>query len=545
MRKIALTAVSLFLVVFVGDSFSQSFVEGRVWGIWEREHSPYILLDDIHIPPDSTLRIMPGVEIIAAGHFAIYVDSAASLKALGTETDSIIFTASYTSLGHLGIRFMKSAPGCSLAYWRIEYGRANLTTYLDLSSKGGAIFCYFADPFITNCNLTNNSAMDGGGIYCYFSNPVILKNEITNNETYDGGGIFIFWSNPVVKDNIIANNRASYNGGGIYCNSSSPVIENNRIIGNAPFYNGGGIFCANSSPTIKNNIIKGNSSCLGAGIFLTQNSNTTIANNLIYGNVSYCRGSGITCERSNPIVINNTICDNSAEIVGGGICFSGRSKPVLVNNILYNNRASSGNEIYLSYSESEGIASQCSLFVAYCAVDPTECGADNNAGIILWRNGNINMPPMFADSLYHLSPASPCIDAGVDSFFIPETEQTISAPETDLEQNPRPLGSAVDIGAFEFAPTFIQNAKQEVEPQTRLYAYPNPFNSSLKITLTIPETEQEPVAVYIFNLKGEKVFELSSSSGEWQPENNPGSGVYLVQAKIGNKRFVTKVVYAK
>ena len=43
---------------------------------------------------------------------------------------------------------------------------------------------------------------------------------------------------------------------------------------------------------------------------------------------------------------------------------------------------------------------------------------------------------------FHLRPGSPCIDTGTAN----------GAPTTDFDGNPRPAGSAPDIGAYEYTP---------------------------------------------------------------------------------------------
>jgi hypothetical protein len=56
--------------------------------------------------------------------------------------------------------------------------------------------------------------------------------------------------------------------------------------------------------------------------------------------------------------------------------------------------------------------------------------------------GNISVDPMFVgDGDYHLQDGSPCIDAGSNS--------ALALPDTDKDGNPRIIGYAVDMGAYE------------------------------------------------------------------------------------------------
>jgi len=111
------------------------------------------------------LVIEPGCSIIFTGHYKFCVDSNAVLKAIGTETDSIVFTAMYTAEGHHGIRFYYAADGCMLMYCRIEYGNATDDGAFTSDDCGGGIYCCGSDPTITNNTMSGNSAYEcGGGI---------------------------------------------------------------------------------------------------------------------------------------------------------------------------------------------------------------------------------------------------------------------------------------------------------------------------------------------------------------------------------------------
>ena len=119
----------------VADS---TFVCGSVSGVWDTAGSPYCVVCDVHVPTGDTLRTMPGVKVVFMANFGFYVDSMAVLKAIGTVGDSIIFTTSGPSVFHKAINFTKSAPGCTLAYCRVEKG------------SNGGIRCSNSSPVIIN-----------------------------------------------------------------------------------------------------------------------------------------------------------------------------------------------------------------------------------------------------------------------------------------------------------------------------------------------------------------------------------------------------------
>ena len=79
--------------------------------------------------------------------------------------------------------------------------------------------------------------------------------------------------------------------------------------------------------------------------------------------------------------------------------------------------------------------------------------------------------------------------------------------------------------------------------EVSLSAYPNPFNLSVRITLSGRDAN---VPVDIFDIRGERVVSLSLLDGEaiWAPDNLP-AGVYFATIRIDGQNFVDKLVYLK
>ena len=206
MSKVLFWFCLCFIILSPITLFAQTEVHGSVSGVWEASGSPYLVTGELHVPTDSSLRIMPGCSVIFQGHYKFCVDSAASFKAIGTEEDSIYFTSYYPELGHHGIRLNRSAESCSLVYCKIEYGNAtdDDDSSLTLDDYGGGICCYRSNLDVINCRIRDNSAIFGGGIA-------------------------FFYSNVNIKNNTIEDNYADWRGGGIYCENSTPVISKNII----------------------------------------------------------------------------------------------------------------------------------------------------------------------------------------------------------------------------------------------------------------------------------------------------------------------------
>ncbi len=387
----------LIVAVLFPAVASATDVEGDVWGTWTRENSPYNVIGEVRVPPGSTLVIEPGVLVNFQGHYKFIVDSLATLLAVGTENDSIHFTADDPSTGWHGIRFIHGSANSRISYSILEYGKA-LDPYVD--NLGGAIYCFRCSPTISNNTLQENSATQGGAIYCdTLSSPVIEGNLITRNRSTSvfwtwGGGICCYWSSPIIRNNTIERNtaRTSYaRGGGISCRESTPIIEGNTICGNTADgvtdADGGGIYCISSDPRIvcnfitdnrvaalgvcgggsgggiacedssgpyiSDNIISGNSadSAGGGGISCYGNSNPEIVDNAITENRGNWQGGGILCVGSSPVITGNTISGNS----GNGICCES-SSPTITENIIRQNSDGEGGGIKCHRSSSPTIA---------------------------------------------------------------------------------------------------------------------------------------------------------------------------------------------
>ena len=168
---------------------------------------------------------------------------------------------------------------------------------------------------------------------------------------------------------------------------------------------GGGINCMQSSVRISHNIITGNSVTNYGGGIRAYSGSPVINNNIIVNNTATLHGGGIYLELCPADVRDNTITGNSAGS-GSGI-YSDYSTATIVNNILTDGIYISGNSPTAHHNFTSGDP----LFIDVSA-------------------GN-----------YHLQPDSPCINAGDDAIT--------DGGDRDMDNQPRILGSHVDIGADE------------------------------------------------------------------------------------------------
>jgi hypothetical protein len=250
---------------------------------------------------------------------------------------------------------------------------------------------------IEDNTFAGNSARRGGGLYC--GAGVIRDNTITGNIADKGGGLY--WCSALMENNLIAGNNA---GGVVWCYG---VIRNNTITGNQ----GGGVNLFKG--TIQNNTIAENQ---GGGLDACDG---TIMNNLISGNSTEYNGGGLN--NCSGIIQNNTITGNSAGQYGGGLA---DCSGTIRNCIIWGN---SGTPPW-----DQGWAS---VMPTYCCIEDW-----------LWGGrGNTAEDPRFIDPAegdYHLGPDSPCIDTGINFYWL-------VWPQQDLDGNCRLHGASVDMGCYE------------------------------------------------------------------------------------------------
>ncbi|MFN8473344.1 MAG: choice-of-anchor Q domain-containing protein [Anaerolineae bacterium] len=251
----------------------------------------------------------------------------------------------------------------------------------------------------------------------------------------DGGGMGNVSGSPTLT-NVTFISNYSGGGGGMVNQGGSPTLTNVTFSGNQAT-SGGGMFINGGSPTLTNVTFSGNNAELGGGMYNQSSgptlTNVTFSGNSVLGNTAY--GGGMYNSGGNPTLTNVTFSGNYAPS-GGGMYNSYDGSPTIRNSILWGD---TGSEIV---NDGGGTAS-----VTYSIVQ--------QASGVYPGTGNRNQDPLFVTPVTLPPPAntsgnlrlqanSPAIDAGNNNVTDP------SLPATDLDGNPRILGSAVDMGAYEF-----------------------------------------------------------------------------------------------
>jgi hypothetical protein len=258
---------------------------------------------------------------------------------------------------------------------------------------------------LTNCVLSGNSARSGGG--ARFSNlyDCILSNNVA---TTSGGG-----AQDCTLQNCTLTKNFAQNGGGCYTSSNAHCV----LAGNTSTNGGGAYGGILTGCTLRSNNVTGS----GGGAY-----DSRMTNCLLLGN-SASKGGGAYADSYLVYTVNCTVISNSAA-TAGGVWFSfppGVAVTVL-NDILYWNSATTDSDFHGDN-------------ITGTPVNLAWCCNPNGFG-----DHSISNAPLFVDAThgdFRLSPDSPCINAGRNSYV------TIS---TDMDGNPRIVGGTVDLGAYEF-----------------------------------------------------------------------------------------------
>ena len=227
-------------VILKGHSFTggTEIPAGEVSGTWTQAESPYFVSGDIEVQQNGELVIEPGVQVFFVGPYGMTIGESSRLTAEGTRNGPIEFTAFNRDIGWTGLRFIDSGSDDILNHCSISFSKKNVgfvTEYdpsnWDQDSCGGAVYCYYSDPTITNCKITNNTGDKGGAIYCDESYPIISNTVIANNTSLGGdpqcGGICTGdWGEPEILNCTIVNNSP----GGIFTKSLEGIFVTNTIV---------------------------------------------------------------------------------------------------------------------------------------------------------------------------------------------------------------------------------------------------------------------------------------------------------------------------
>lgn len=500
-------------------------VSGLQVGTWQADTVK--IVGDVKVV--DSLSIAPGTTVLFEGFFQIAVGNNAHLTALGTESDSILFTIADTTGFHIfnsgrggwnGIR-LDRAGNSRFDYCRFQYGKAAS----DREQDGGALRILNCDGVeIGHSTLFCNFSREHGGALNAIGSHVVMHDcEVSNNLTYTeidtvyamyGGGLrFLKCEVDIMGTNFHHNNGQSAVGGAVSLDSCAVSIDRCRFE-----YNYG---------------------INGAGLYLIRSNDweCSITNSLFATNTSGHFGGGLAISDSSPFVSNLTVVNNhSIGVNCGGIFFYQHSAPVVMNCIVYGNTNNSliDRPIQMWSWTYDGYAPE----FHNCLV---QFGLDNisNHEVVTVFENCLDDDPLFDDEHFHIGEDSPCFNAGS-----PETPTEV-LESLDLEGNPRVVDGMIDIGAYEAELTGMEEGTY-YEQFVRIFGNPITPSSYAEI-----ETERDGnVVASIYSIEGRMMG--NRSLGRLQAGFNRiavgemfeglARGQYLFVIRVGNQTAVVKVI---
>lgn len=295
-------------------------------------------------------------------------------------------------------------------------------------NNAGRVINASADLSLSGLTLQNGNASsgNGGGIYAggalTLTNVNVLSNTVTSNLN-NGGGVYVAGA-ATLSGGRFENNSAANYGGGLQTNSTL-ALTGTQFISNTAVGGGGGLSCWNS---------EGNSRVVNA-LFARNSTNPTTSPG--YGAALYLQ-NGATATF---LILHTTIV--SPTTGAKAAIYIDQSTPVFTVNITNTIIASYTTGIQLA---SATVNSDYNLFY------------NTSPGVVTGSHSLNGTDPAFVNPAgddYHLTAASPAIDAGFDAGVTTDLDGTA---------RPYPQGGRFDIGAYEATPDLAISKVASPEP---------------------------------------------------------------------------------
>ena len=503
-------------------------VSGLQSGVWE--------VDTIKVVGNvfvrDSLRIAPGTTVLFGGFYQIAVEDNAQLKAVGSATDSILFTVADTTGFHIfnsgrggwnGIR-LENAGDSRFEFCRFQYGKAAL----DKDQDGGALRIFDCENVeIGHSKLFGNFSREHGGALNAVNSKVAMHDcDVCNNLTY------------TLLDTVYA----MYGGGLRFLNCEVDITGSNFHHNNGQSAVGGALSLDSCAVSIDRCRFEHNYGINGAGLYLIRSNDweCSITNSLFANNTSGHFGGGLAISDSSPLVGNITVVGNhSVGVNCGGIFFYQHSSPLVWNCIVYGNT----NEVPLD----EPVQMWSWTYDDYapefhnCLV---QFGLDNisNHEVIAVYENCLDEDPLFADAAnedFTLREGSPCVDAGST-----DTPVTILSG-LDLNGTGRVKGNGIDLGAYEFSGIGVE----ENAPSGCFFRIVgNPITASSYAEIDLESQSNVKLAVYsldgkLLTNKDLGILPIGTQRmGIGDLFEGRAKGTYLIVINHAEKAFSAKIV---
>ncbi len=293
-----------------------------------------------------------------------------------------------------------------------------------------------------------NAPMGGGGIAIEYGDPLLAHLTVEKNKAQRGGGMEIWMSHPVLSDASFHENAASFGGGAIEILQGDLHAVNVAFLRNTATALGGGVYADVSNLYLdRATFVDNDAGEYGGGLFNSRGY-AELANVVFYGNSSPAGGGIDNANGSSLSLTHATFSQNSADPgQGGGLLNwdgggASASSASIRNSIFWGDVGGEIGNLTIGHP---------SLSITrYSLVQG--CNPDGSWNATCGTNGGNNLndaDPRFVDAPggnLRLRRSSPAVEHGssADAIDIP----------FDLDGNPRLLGNAVDLGAYEFINVF-------------------------------------------------------------------------------------------
>ena len=466
-------------------------VSGIQEGLWNCD--TVLVIKDVIVPEDKSLTISEGTRVVFKDYFSITVNG--SFKALGSETDSIYFTARDTTAffnwkkgkgGWNGLIIQNAKDTVILDYCHFSFGKSVNSQRSTVNGHGsefkvqgsefncgGALRIYNSIVNITNTTFYHNlTDSKGGALYAEHSSINISNCEVDSNFGFNDEGVYM-------------------HGAGFQFSNCDVMMEDMYFHDNycANCYGGGANFDS-CNVYVNNAVFEDNYAvnAAGMGIQRSNDYDVKIYNCLFDNNISYHYGGAMAMATSSPLIQNVTMTNNYTIAAGGGaLQFYSEARPVFENCIIWgndwygeHNAISDGSQIFVWGSDCAPEFYNSILQGGYKEVH-------GNSSIAVYDTATmLDSDPMFVDIQnrdFRLQAGSPAINSG--SF------DTDGIPSKDLSGNPRIVGDRIDIGCYESDVTSLKEINHR-----NINIYPNPINHSSICEFLLRKTSDVNVKIY-------------------------------------------------
>jgi hypothetical protein len=342
----------------------------------------------------------------------------------------------------------------------------------NLSNGPGGGVQAFADVYLTNCNVSQNSALGGAGHGAGISanSPqifqVISSTLNQNSGTGVGGALSNFGTGLFTLTDVVMignGTTAPYGqGGAVFSSNPSTtlVVTNAQIRQNVSVEKGGGISA--SGPTFitgcdfSQNTATGPSS-EGGGLYLgTATGLVQITNSRFVQNQSVVTGGALSSNTAPMLVVNNVFSRNAitGNTRSGGAIRSNASLTV-VNSSFSSNSANTGGALDVSspsvaqntifWGNGPTIRASSGLTLTNSLIEASQNSSYTDGG------NNLTADPLFANPAtddLRLTACSSAANRGSNALFT-----AVSSATGDVAGLPRIVNGVIDMGAHEFQGT--------------------------------------------------------------------------------------------